>query len=88
MEHNKTSIKKQRVSRDLDSVKAAIGSLARELWREKRKTLNPAEIEWLVDGRLMQQLDELSKSELARVEKLLEQDLTRTGRRYMTGSPV
>ncbi len=88
MEHKKPSTKKQHTSRDLDSVKAAIGSLARELWREKRNSLDPAEVKWLVDGRLMEQLDELSKSELARVERLLERALTRTGRRYMTGSPV
>ncbi len=88
MEHQKHSNKNQRASGDLDSVKSAIGSLARELWRDKRNTLDPAEVEWLIDGRLMAQLDELSKTELLRVERLLERSVTRTGKRHMTGSPV
>lgn len=88
MEHKTHSTKNPRGGRDLDSVKTAIGSLARELWREKRNTVNPAEVKWLVDGRLMEQLDELSKRELLRVQRLLERSMTRSGKRYMTGSPV
>lgn len=88
MEHKKSSSKKPRTGRDLQSVKTSIVTLAHELWLEKRNTLNPEEVEWLVDGRLMEQLDELSKSELSRVERLLERSVTGTGRRYMTGSPV
>lgn len=88
MEHKRYSTRKQPARRDPESLKTAIGSLARELWREKRNTLDPAEVEWLVDGRLMAQLDELSKNELSRVEKLLERSVTRNGKRYMTGSPV
>ena len=88
MEPNRRSTKKQHAGRDLQSVKAAIGSLAHQLWLEKRNTLNPAEVEWLVDGRLMGQLDELSKNELSRVKRLLERTVTFTGKGYMTGSPV
>ena len=87
MEHRANATRK-RAGRDLQTIKTAIGSLAQELWLEKRKTLDPAEVEWLVDGRLMAQLDELSKSELSRVERLLERTVTPTGKRYMTGSPV
>jgi hypothetical protein len=88
MEPNRRSTKKQNAAPDLESVKAAIGSLSHQLWVEKRDTLNPTEVEWLVDGRLMGQLDELSKNELLRVKRLLERTVTRTGKRYMTGSSV
>jgi hypothetical protein len=88
MEHKKHSAKKQRSGQDLQSVRTSIGSLAYELWLEKRNTLNPAEVEWLVDGRLMQQLGALSKTELSRVERLLKRTVTHAGRRYMTGSPI
>ncbi len=88
MEHKRHSTKKQHASRDLQSAKTAIGSLAHQLWLEKRKTFNPAEVEWLVDGRLMGQLDELSNSEILRVERLLERTVTDTGKRHVRGSAV
>lgn len=88
MQSNKHTTKSRRATRDLESMKTAIGSLAHELWLEKRNAFDPAEVEWLVDGRLMSQLDELSKSELSRVERLLKCTVTRPGRRYMTGSPI
>jgi hypothetical protein len=88
MEHKKDNGKKKQSGRDLQSVRASIGSLAHELWLEKRNTFNPAEVEWLVDGRLMQQLGELSKSELSRVERLLKRTVPHGERRYMTGSPI
>jgi hypothetical protein len=84
MEHKKRITNK----RDLQSIKTAIASLAHDLWLEKRHTFNPGELEWLVDGRLKGQLDELSKLQLLRVQRLLERTVTRTGRRYMTGSPI
>jgi len=84
MEHKKRIINK----RDLHSMKTAIASLAHDLWLEKRHTFNPGEVEWLVDGRLMGQLDELSTVQIWRIKRLLERTVTRTGRRYMTGSPI
>ena len=87
MEHKKHPTKK-RSDRNLQSLKTAVASLAYELWLEKRNTFNPTEVEWLVDGRLMGQLDELSTGQLLRVQKLLQRTVTHSERRYMTGSPI
>jgi len=87
MEPNRPSTRKHRAGRDLQLVKAAIASLAYELWLEKRSVLDAAEVEWLIDGRLTAQLDELSRSQLSRVERLLERTVTHTEKRHMTGSP-
>jgi hypothetical protein len=69
---------------DIQSIKEAIQSLALELWFDKRNTIEG--VDWLVDGRLVAQLDELSKSQLLRIKRLLAQNIVRTPsvRRYMT----
>lgn len=70
------------------AIKETIQSLAHQLWVEKHDALDG--IDWLVDGRLTAQLDELSKSELLRVRRLLEQQVAQapSGKRHMTaGSP-
>lgn len=87
MEHKKHRTKKS-AGRDLQPLKSTIASLAYDLWLEKRNTFGPTEVEWLVDGRLMGQLDELSAGQLLRVQKLLERTVTRSEPRHMTGSPL
>lgn len=62
----------QSARRNPRSTKVAIQSLAHQLWLNKRTSINPAELEWLVDGRLTDQLDVLSRAQLARVRRLLE----------------
>lgn len=51
------------------SIKADIQSLAHQLWLRKRHTTDG--VDWLVDGWLRDQLDELSWSELVRIKRLL-----------------
>jgi hypothetical protein len=72
----------------VQSIKADILSLAHELWTEQRNAATG--VDWLVDGRLTIQLDELSMSELLRVKLLLVKSArkTRSNRKYMTGSPI
>lgn len=72
----------------VDPIKADIQSLARQLWIAKRNTT--AGVDWLVDWRLMSQLNELSKGQLLRVKRLLARSVgkARPDRKYRTGSPV
>ncbi len=51
--------------------KTVIQSLAHELWLEKRAILGEAEVAWLVDGRLRDQLDRLTNEQLLRVKRVL-----------------
>lgn len=66
-----------------DEIKETIQALAHQLWADKRKTMEG--VDWLVDGRLTAQLDELSRSELLRINRLLAQYVAApSGKRYMT----
>ncbi len=51
--------------------KTVIQSLAHELWLEKRAILGEAEVAWLVDGRLRDQLDGLTNEQVLRVKRVL-----------------
>lgn len=71
------------MSKNDTDIKETIQALAHQLWVEKRKTMEG--VDWLVDGRLTAQLDELSRSELLRVKRLLAQYVVASsGKRYMT----
>jgi len=72
----------------IQSIKAEIQSLAHQLWVEKWNAVEGAD--WLVDGRLRSELDELSRGELVRVKRLLARSAGKVGgeRKYMTSSPV
>jgi len=65
---------------DVRSIKAVIQALSYQLWFEKRATY--ADVDWLVDGRLMDQLNGLSKDNLMRVKYLLKRGVRR-GRRSL-----
>lgn len=68
---------------DIQSIKEKIQWLAYQLWFDKRDTTEGSG--WLVDGRLMAQLDELSESQLLRVERLLVNIVKAlSNERYMT----
>lgn len=57
------------------SMKAEIQSLAHQLWIRKRDSIRREELDWLVDGRLMEELNDLSNDQLWRVDRLLAQSL-------------
>ena len=65
---SKQELEKKPTSGDLQSIKKTIQSLAHQLWHQKRHTTG---VDWLVDGRLRDQLDELSRSELVRIKRLM-----------------
>ena len=69
---------------DIQSIKEATQSLAYQLWLEKRDTMEG--VDWLVDGDLMAQLDELSKSDILRIKQLLANHVigTPSGKPHMT----
>lgn len=62
-------IAKTHSRRDVPSIKSTIQSLANQFWFEKRKWRS--DVDWLIDGRLMDQLDALSRDQLLRVKDLL-----------------
>jgi hypothetical protein len=72
----------------VESMRQTIESLAHQLWIEKRNTMEG--MEWLVDGRLTAQLEELSKSDLVRIKRLLANHVAGmpSGKRYMTAGSV
>jgi hypothetical protein len=72
----------------VQSIKAGIESLAHQLWLRKRNAIEG--VDWLVDGRLMADLNELSRGQLLRVKRLLARSIGKAGsnRKYMTASPV
>jgi hypothetical protein len=81
---SKNGTAKRSAGNAIQSMKQTIQALARQLWVEERDTMEG--VEWLVDGRLMAQLDELSKSDLLRIQRLLEKQVggMASGKRYMT----
>lgn len=79
---------KKKPDRALRSTKAAIQSLAHQLWIEKRRIIPSEQLDWLVDRRLMDQLDGLSKSQLLRVKRLLARTVVAPDTRHMTASAV
>jgi hypothetical protein len=74
--------KRLQVSADseMQSIKIAIQTLAYRLWLEKR-AFWADDIDWLVDGRLMDQLNELPKDQLLRVSELLSRKTGDKGKR-------
>ena len=82
------SAKNRSSRRDLPPIKAMIQSLAYQFWLEKRKWCS--NVDWLIDGRLMDQLDGLSGDQLLRVKDLLTWRAVggRLGPRDLTKSPV
>ena len=72
----------------VQSIKADIESLAHQLWLRKRYATEG--VDWLVDSRLMTELNELSRDQLLRVKRLLAKSIgkTRSNRKYMTAGPV
>ncbi len=54
---------------DLPFIKATIQTLAYQFWLEKRKWRS--DVDWLIDGRLTDQLNALSRDQLLRVKDLL-----------------
>ena len=66
---SKQELEKKPTSGDLQSIKETIQSLAHQLWHQKRHATGG--VDWLVDGRLRDQLDQLSRSELVRIKRLL-----------------
>lgn len=81
---SKEAVQKRRARGNTQSIKETIQSLAHQLWVDKRDTMEG--VEWLVDGRLMAQLDQLAKSDLLRIQRLLTENAARipAGNRYMT----
>ena len=73
---------------DVEPIKEAIQSLAHQLWLGKRHTTGG--VDWLVDGRLSDQLNELSRSELVRIKRLLLRKAVQipSDTRYMTARPA
>ena len=69
------------------SIKADIQSLARQLWLAKCSASEG--VDWLVDGRLTTELDELSRGQLVRVERLLATSIgrARSGGELLPPSP-
>ena len=80
--------KKQGAGRDLSSIKRTIQSLAYQFWLEKCEWRS--DVDWLIDGRLMDQLDALSRDQLVRVKDLLAWSTlgVQFGARQLTRSPV
>lgn len=75
-------------SRDSSFIKATIQSLAYQFWLEKRRLRS--DVDWLIDGRLTDQLDALSRDQLLRVKDLLtwRKASVEFGGRQLTNSPV
>jgi hypothetical protein len=80
--------KKRAASRDLSTIRATIQSLAYQFWLEKGNWRSDAD--WLIDGRLTDQLDALSRDQLLRVKDLLTWRTVgvQFGVRELTRSPV
>ena len=68
-ETSKQELEKKPVGGDVQSIKNVIQYLAHQLWLQKRHTTGG--VEWLVDGGLTAQLDELSRSDLVHMKRLL-----------------
>jgi hypothetical protein len=82
------SATKRASGRDLSSIKATIQSLAYQFWLEKCNWRS--DVDWLIDGRLTDQLDALSKDQLLRVKDLLawRTEHVPFGVRELTKNPV
>lgn len=65
----KKEAEKRPAGSNIQATRETIQCLAYQLWFEKRNTVEG--VDWLVDGRLGAQLDELSQSQLLRIERLL-----------------
>ena len=68
---------------DLPSIKTAIQTLAYPLWFEKRAS-GADDVDWLVDGRLADQLDELPKEQLLRINGLLRRTASTRRMQFVT----
>jgi hypothetical protein len=69
---------------DVASIKACIQARAYQLWFEKRGSMPAEDVDWLVDGRLMDQLKGLSRERLLRVNHLLTRNTGMTRRQRRT----
>jgi len=82
MSKEKLHNQRHAASGDVQSIRTSIQSLAHQLWVEKRDRIDG--VDWLVDGRLRDELDELSKSELTRVNRLLARTIGKVAVRPRT----